>query len=409
MTDLCYRSLGSTTGVTMAELKRRIGLGLLVFYGLGVMIGAGIYVLVGEVAAVAGVRAPLAFLFAGAVALPTALTYGELSARIPESGGEVSYLRATRAGPLWWLLLGAAIIAGGTVSAAAVLTGGSGYLADITGLDPTYGKIALGAFIILVAIVGVVESLWVAAVFTVIEILGLALVAYAGFLAPPSADWVAAEMPAYSGIGLAGLLAFFAFIGFEDIVNMAEETVDPAKTLPRAILVALVGTTLIYALVSWAAVRAVPLAELAGSKAPLAAVVSTSFAGMGPFLSAVAVVAALNGVLAQIVMAARVLMSLGRNWSPLRIFAAINPRFRTPMRASLLVGGIVVLAALSLPMATLAETTSILLLSIFCAMNAVLLVLKRRPAPKPVFEVSPFVPWAGLILSAALVIAAQIL
>ena len=127
----------------MTDLKRRIGLGLLVFYGLGVMIGAGIYVLVGEVAAVAGVHAPWAFVLAGVVALPTALSYGELSARIPESGGEVAYLRATKAHPLWWLLLGTAIITGGTVSAAAVLTGGAGYLAELTGIDPTHGKIGL--------------------------------------------------------------------------------------------------------------------------------------------------------------------------------------------------------------------------------------------------------------------------
>ena len=309
----------------MTELNRRIGLGLLVFYGLGVMIGAGIYVLVGEVASVAGTLSPYAFLLAGLVALPTALSYGELSARIPESGGEVAYLRAVAPRPLWWLILGAAIITGGTVSAAAVLTGGAGYLASLTGLDPMVAKIGLGVLITIVAVIGVVESLSVAALFTIIEVLGLCFVAYAGFTAPAGADWVAAEVPAYTGIGLAGLLAFFAFIGFEDIVNMAEETINPARNLPLAILIALVGTTLIYAVVSWAAVRAVPADVLATSSAPLAEVVATRFAGMGPYLSAIAVVAALNGVLAQTVMASRVLMSLGRRWSPLAFFASAEP------------------------------------------------------------------------------------
>ncbi|MGR3758707.1 APC family permease [Roseobacteraceae bacterium NS-SX3] len=383
----------------MAEpLKRRIGLGLLTAYGVGVMVGAGIYVLVGAVAADAGVWAPLAFVIAGVIAAPTALSYAEFSTRLPEAAGEAAFVGAGLSSQALAVLVGLAVVAAGTISAGAVLRGGAGYLTAATGISGPLAIVAMGAALTAVAVIGVLESLSLAAVFTAIELAGLGLVIWAGTSGTVSPDWSAPVAPVWSGIGLGAVLAFFAFIGFEDIVNMAEEAAEPERTLPRAILISLAVTSVIYGLVSWAAVRAVPLEALAASQSPLALVWQTARGGSADFLSAIAVFAALNGVLAQIVMAARVLFGLGKRTPVLRPFRHAHPRFGTPVLATVLIGAAVILAALFVPVAQLAGVTSSILLSVFVLVNLALILQKRR-APGAVFEVPMAVPVLGLVLS----------
>ncbi|MEQ3678711.1 amino acid permease [Pseudophaeobacter sp.] len=388
------------------QLKRRIGLGLLTAYGIGVMVGAGIYVLVGAVAAEAGVLAPLAFLLAGLIAAPTALSYAEFSSRLPEAAGEAAYVGQGFNSKFFAIFVGLAVVVAGTVSAGAVLRGGAGYFAAATGIDAELAIIGMGAALVLVAIIGVLESFALVAVFTLIEVLGLALVVWAGFSASASPDWNAAlplaEMittPGLAtGIAFGAVLAFFAFIGFEDIVNMAEEVRNPTRILPQAIVISLAVTSVIYALVCWAAVRTVPLDALASSESPLALVWQQSQGGNARFLSAIAVFAALNGVLAQIVMASRVLYGLGGRTTGLAAFRHAHPRFGTPVRATILIGLAVLVAAYWLPVAQLASVTSATLLSVFVLVNLALILQKRRQPEAP-FQVPFAVPVVGLILS----------
>ncbi len=385
----------------MAEpLKRRIGLGLLTAYGVGVMVGAGIYVLVGAVAGQAGIFAPLSFLLAGLIAAPSALSYAELSTRIPEAAGEAAFIEKGLG--LHWLsvLVGLAIVVAGTVSAAAVLRGGTGYLVSVVDLPPDGVIVALGLALTLVAVIGVLESMAMAALFTVVELIGLLLVIWAGGTATPSADWAAPAQIVWVGVGGGAVLAFFAFIGFEDIVNMAEEVANPEHVLPRAIILSLLITSVIYAGVSLAAVRAVPLAELYTSNRPLALVWEHATGRSAAFLSLIAVVAALNGVLAQIVMAARVLFGLGRREPRLAGFHHAHPRLGTPVRATLLVGAAVILTALLLQVAVLAELTAAVLLAVFVMVNLSLIFLKRR-TPEAPFRVPTWVPYLGLIAALA--------
>lgn len=381
-------------------LNRRIGLGLLTAYGVGVMVGAGIYVLVGAVAADAGIHAPFAFLLAGIIAAPTALSYSEFSTRLPEAAGEAAYVGQGLNSQLFAVIVGLAIVAAGTVSAGAVLRGGVGYLTNTIAIEPWLGVLVLGALLTMVAIFGVLESLALAAIFTVIELIGLLLVIWAGLSAPASAEWVVSTSIPWAGIGLGAVLAFFAFIGFEDIVNMAEEVSNPERTLPRAILISLVVTSGLYALVAWAAVRSVPIEGLAASRSPLALVWETTRGGNAAFLSAIAVFAALNGVLAQIVMASRVLYGLGKRNRALSVFRQAHPRFGTPVLATGLLGAAVILAALFVPVARLAEVTSSILLSVFVLVNLALILQKRR-APEAPFRVPMAVPVVGLVLSLA--------
>lgn len=382
------------------QLKRRIGPGLLTAYGVGVMVGAGIYVLVGAVAAQSGLWAPLAFLMAGVIAAPTALSYAEFSTRVPEAAGEAAYVGLGLSSQTLAVLVGLAIVVAGTVSAGAVLRGGVGYLTHAIDVPVIPATLVLAAILIGVAIVGVLESMALVAVFTVIELAGLALVVWAGFSADPVAEWSAPPALVWSAVASGAVLAFFAFIGFEDIVNMAEEVEQPDRTLPVAILAALGITTVIYALVSVAAVRAVPVGSLSGSESPLALVWQAARGGDAAFLSSIAVFAALNGVLAQIVMASRVLYGLGLRTPALAVFHHAHPRFGTPVLATALIGVAVLVAALTLRVAVLAEVTSTILLSVFVLVNLSLILLKRR-VPEAPFRVSPLVPVVGLVLSVA--------
>lgn len=381
-------------------LKRRIGLGLLTAYGVGVMVGAGIYVLVGAVAAEAGLLAPLAFVLAGVIAAPTALSYAEFSTRLPEAAGEAAFVAKGLQAPWLGTLVGLVIVLAGAVSAAAVLRGGVGYLGAVTGLPAAPSVIVIGAVLAAVAVAGVLESLALAALFTVIEVVGLGMVVFAGASAAPVAEFQIPDEIVWSGVTAGAVLAFFAFIGFEDIVNMAEEVREPERVLPRAILLSLGITSLLYALVSWAAVRAVPLERLGASEQPLALVWQVSQGGSAAFLSLIAVAAALNGVLAQMVMASRVLFGLGRRSAWLAGFHHAHPRFGTPVRATVLIGVAVIGGALTLPVAHLAGLTSTLLLAVFVLVNAALILMKRR-VPEAAFRVPMAVPVFGLLAALA--------
>lgn len=395
------------------SLKRRIGLGLLTAYGVGVMVGAGIYVLVGAVVGEAGALAPLAFLLAGLIAAPTALSYSEFSSRLPEAAGEAAYVGQGFSSQSLAVFVGLAIVLAGTNSAGAVLRGGAGYLSAATGVDPQIAILAMGLALVLVAIIGVLESFALVAVFTLIEVLGLALVIWAGFSSEASVDWQQAGPVAeimlrpgmMVGVAFGAVLAFFAFIGFEDIVNMAEEVRNPTRVLPRAILISLAITSLIYALVCWAAVRSVSLEVLAQSQSPLALVWQETQGGNARFLSAIAVFAALNGVLAQIVMASRVLFGLGGKTKGLALFHEAHPRFGTPVRATVLIGLAVLMAAYFVPLAQLAELTSATLLAVFVLVNLALILQKRRQ-PKAPFLVPMTVPVFGFALSLVALITA---
>ena len=392
------------------HLRRRIGVGLLTLYGVGVMVGAGIYVLVGEAAGQAGDWAPLAFLIAGLVAAPTAASYGELAARFPEAGGEAAYLREAFGLPGLPQLAAVMICGGATISAAAVLQGGVGYLRDLVPLPSATLIVAMGLLLGVAALAGVLESLTLAAAFTLAEVGGLLFVSGAGLFGAPAAETsaeAAAAQAVVEGVPLAGLaaaalLGFFAFIGFEDMVNIAEETEDAPRAVPRAIGLALAITAALYALVVFAALRAVPAAELAASERPLSLVVDRALGWGGPLLSTVAIFAAMNGVLAQIVMASRLIYGASRDVPALRVLATVNARFGTPGRTTALATALVIGVAATVPLLELATTSATILLMAFCAMNAALIRLHRRgPAPAGTFRVPRWTPWLGLVASLA--------
>lgn len=392
-------------------LKRRVGFWLLTLYGVGVMVGAGVYVLIGEVAGLAGYWTPVAFVLAGMAAAATAASYAELSTRLPESAGEAAYVREAFGSQAFSVLVGLAVASVGVISAAAILQGGVGYLRSLIDTPELPTILVVGLLMGGLAAIGVAESLIAAAVLTMIEVVGLLIVAGVGFLgggggaaevvvSAPEIGW-----PGVAGIGAATFLAFFAFIGFEDMVNMAEETRDTSRTMPRAILAAFIIVAALYAIVSAAAVHAVAPEALAESRRPLALVFETATGRSAGFIAAIAVAAALNGVLAQIVMSARVGYGLGRRTPWLSWLHHAHPRLGTPLRATAIATLIVMALAMFAPLSGLAGASTTILVLVFLAMNIALIRLKRRGPPPPgAPDVGMATPLLGVFFSALILV-----
>jgi len=389
-------------------LKRVLGLTLVVLYGLGVTIGAGIYVLIGATAGQAGIYAPVSFCIAALVMAPTAASFAELSSRMPVSAGEAAYVREGLNSRGLALIVGLLVVTAGVVSAAAVAIGAAGYISVFIeapdGLIISLVVLAMG----LAAAWGILESVFLAGVLTLIEIGGLAVIVVAGIGNDPSIVLRFGEVVPgsfdpliWSGVFSAGLLAFFAFIGFEDLVNIAEEVKEPLKVLPWAIFLTLVLSTLIYVSVVSIAVLSVPLEGLAASKAPLGYVYERVTGGSSLVISAIAVVATLNGIIVQMIMASRVLYGLSAQGDLPGILSQISPATRTPLIATALVAAIILVLSLAFPIEGLAEMTSRVTLTIFSLVNLALLRLKLREdaPPEDIFTVGLWVPVAGLSAS----------
>ncbi|NNG06063.1 MAG: amino acid permease [Inquilinus sp.] len=395
------------------HLRRSLSLPLLTLYGLGTTIGAGIFALIGKVAGNAGVFAPVSFLVASLLAAFSALSFAELSARFPRAAGEAVYVREGLQSHRLALAVGLLVALSGTVSAAAIVNGAVGYVHDFVGLPGVAIIVGIVLVLGLTAAWGIRESVTLASLFTVIEIGGVLLVIWAGWRAAGHAPGILPPTPTFDvGIGagiLAGaVLAFYAFLGFEDMVNVAEEVKDVRRTLPLAILLTMAVTALLYVLLSMAAVRAVPPAELAASAAPMTLVFQRGTGWSGEAISLIAIFAILNGALIQMIMASRVLYGLSAQGQLPALLGMVNPRTRTPLPATVLVIGAVLALALLLPIEPLARTTSLLVLTVFSLVNLSLWRLKRREqglgrpgmVPRWVPAVGVFVSVAFIVLEA---------
>jgi amino acid transporter len=394
-----------------AELSRSINLPLLTLYGLGTTIGAGIYVVIGETAAAAGYYLPAVFLIAAFVAGLSAASFAELSTRYPVSAGEAAYLRAGLGFSGLSLLTGLAVALSGAISSATLLQGGAGYLGEVIPLPQQALFIILLLAIGALVAWGILKSLLLTAIITLVEIGGLALV-----IAYAPADPVTLVMRAAAAAGpldftvLAGmsaaiLLAFFAFIGFEDMVNVVEEVENPRRTMPAAIGLTLIITTLLYVWIALIAVNAVDPAELGGNNAPLA-LIFTSLSGHGVWIfSVIGTLAVINGVIIQLIMGSRVIYGLARLGQLPAILGYVSNRTRTPLYATALMCVVILALGLTLSLRDLAQTTSALTLAAFALVNLSLIIIKLRPEqPKDIFRVPAAVPVLGFASSVSLLV-----
>jgi amino acid transporter len=208
------------------------------------------------------------------------------------------------------------------------------------------------------------------------------------------------------GLVSATLLAVFAFIGFEALVNVSEELHEPERTLPRAIFLTLALTTLLYVLVVWVALVAVPAGELAASKAPLALAFERLTGASPRTMSAIAVVATLNGIVVQIILASRVLYGLAHQGSLPPVFREVSPVTQTPLLATAVAAALILVFALALPLEGLADLSARFTLVLFAIVNLALIRIKAREQapPRRIYLAPRWVPWAGLASCLALLL-----
>ena len=397
-------------------LKRCINYPLLTFYGLGTIVGAGIYVLLGKVAGYAGYSAPFAFLIASIVAGFTAFTYGELSSRFPKSAGEALYI--ARAFDRKWLsaITGYSIVAVGIISSATIVNGFVGYLEVFVKLPPWLVIFILVLVLGTVAAWGISQSVKLATFITLLELGGLLFVLVAaGDVLVDLPDKFSLMLPtatafSFQGLFLGAFLAFYAFIGFEDMVNIAEEVEDAPRTLPKAILTAIIVSSLLYVGIALVAVLAIPPETLGKSDAPMADIIAQRTNVSPLIISAISLVAIINGALIQIIMATRVLYGMSNQGIGTRLFQQINPKTRTPLWSTFFVSIAVLVMALWFPIVTLASITSFITLIIFTMMHLALIRIKTskvrqlEDSEKGAVSFPVWIPVTGTVFSILLLI-----
>lgn len=389
---------------------------LITFFGLGSILGAGIYALIGKVAGEAGYYAPLSFVVASIIASFSALSYAELSSRYPVSGGEAIYIYEGFHLRRLSIIAGLLIVGAGIMSSAAISHGFAGYfkvfaVGYMPALEtvPSSAIIAALLFILtLLAIWGIKQSVAVASLMTLLEIFGLALVIWVGVDETPlmQQNYAAIAETDYSfsmmGVFAGAFLAFYAYLGFEDMANVAEEAKDPQRNLPRAIILAMVISTLLYAGVASVSVLLVDPRQLAMSAAPLAEVYTAATGKAPVVVSLIGMFAVVNGALIQLIMASRLLYGMGhRGWLPLW-FSRIYAPTRTPVNSTLVIASLILTFAVLLPIIQLAEMTSLMILIVFALINLALIKVKQRlphPASGRVFSI--WIPRLGLVTAVA--------
>ena len=398
------------------KLNRVVTLPLLVLYGLGTMVGGGFYALMGKVAGEAAVYAPVALLCSGGLALLSGLAIAELASRFPDSSGPVRYIREGFGREWLARTIGVLMILTGVVSAAALAVATIGFLQDFASVPQKTAIVLLVLAMGAVAGWGIGKSVAVVTVITVIEVGALlyaATVAEADTL-EVARQWREFVPPleggAWLGIFSGAFLAFYAFIGFEDMATMAEEVKDVRRSLPRAIIISVLLTILLYVAVAMIAVASIGPARLAASNTPVAAMVQGHGWYSTTGLGIVSLLTGLNGALVQIIMASRVVYGMARQGrGPATAWLAkVNPGTRTPLRATALITGVILVLAVLFPLTTLAKVTSAIILVVFGALNVALWVIKRRDPDRDGegLRLPLWLPIVGA-LSAALVLSFQ--
>ncbi|MEX1254070.1 MAG: APC family permease [Dehalococcoidia bacterium] len=358
-----------------AKLRRSLGLFETTLGGIGIILGAGIYALVGEVAGKAGDALWLSFLMAAGMAAVIGLGYAELASTFPRAGADFEYTRRAL-GPRAAFVVGWLIVIGNLVAAAAVALGFGGYLSYFIDLPAT--PLALGALVVatLIAFYGIKQAVWTSIVLTFVEAAGLIFIITIGVPHLGDADLLETQHGA-TGVFSGAALVMFAFIGFEQVATLAEETRDAARIVPRALLISLAVTTVLYLLVAVASVSVLGWEALSSSDAPLADVAAEVLGGRASdFVAVVALFSTGNTILLLLVAASRLIYGMADTNALPRFLAWVHPRAQTPVRAIAL--SLVVSAgfALSGDLALVAGATNFAVFIGFAAVNLSLIVLR---------------------------------
>ena len=392
----------------MSELKRNMGLFQLTMYGVGLILGAGIYVLIGEAAGFAGDSVWIAFVLGSIVALFAGFSYAELSSIFPKAAAEYVFIKNAFKSNFFAFLIGWLTAITSIITAATVALGFGGYFSEFVDIPIIISAIGLLVVLSIVNFIGIKESAWTNTIFTLIEAFGLILIIVIGFTFsnPEPVNYL--ESPSgFTGIAIAFVLIFFAFIGFEDMANVAEEVKRPKKTLPRAIILSVVISGILYILVSLAVVRVVNWEELATSAAPMALVAER---GLGSeahiLLSSIALFAITNTVLITLVAGSRMFYGMAKEKVFPKILEKIHFKTKTPWIAIIVI--LITSAAITLvgDIVIVANITVFAIVITFASINLAVIVLRyTEPNIERKFKVPinigkfPILPLFGLGIS----------
>ena len=414
----------TASGEQPTELKRVMGPKLLLLFIVGDILGTGVYALTGEVAGEVGGAAWAPFFAAFAVATITAFSYLELVTKYPQAGGAATFIHKAFGLHFVTFFVAFAVMCSGITSASTASNAFAGFLRDGLQLDWGNGSvplllIALG-FMTVIALInfrGVGESVKTNVVLTLVELSGLLLIIFIGLYAVTQgqADFSrvmvfesAAGKGAFMAVTMATSLAFFAMVGFEDSVNMAEETHEPAKTFPKIMLTGLGITGIIYVLVSITAVALVPVGHLTDPErdSALTQVVAAGAPGLPfdrifPFIGMFAVA---NSALINMLMASRLLYGMAKQQVLPAPLGMVHKGRQTPWASilftTLIAFGLityVVLDSESDVVSLLGGTTSLLLLCVFAVVNVAVLVLRKDPVETDYFRAPTLLPYLGIV------------
>lgn len=389
-------------------LKRSLGPFLLTFSGLGIILGAGIYSVIGVAAGITGESVWLAFVASGAVAAFTAVAYAELATTYPKASAEFTYIeRALPEVPSVATTIGLLVGFSGVATAASVALAFGGYLVGFVDVPPILTALVLLGVVVLVNVIGTRQAASVTALFTLVEICGLVAVIVVGANSPRFGDALASVPSASLAQGTA--LVFFAFLGFENIANLAEEAKRPSRDLPIAIFASLGIATLLYVLVALAVVALVSPATLGASDAPLVTAVRAGDPRIAGALGGVALFATANTALASILVASRVLYGMGRAKALPALLGRLLPKRKTPWLATVVTGAVAIALLPLGEVALVASVSSFAALVAFVCVDIALIVLRRRdPDRERPFRVPgaiagvPVIAVVGILASVAL-------
>ena len=358
------------------KLRRVISLRQVIFYGVGVIIGAGIYSIIGPAAGITGNSLWISFLVAAITALFTGLCYCEISTMFPKAAAEYVYVRKAFGSRFFAFLIGWLVIITGVLSAATVSLGFAGYFKSLFGFSLIPIALVLIAALSFINFKGMKESSRFNTFLVFVTIIGLLAVIFTG--APSFGKVNYLEFPSgYKGVFSAAILIFFAYIGFEDIANVAEETKNPRKVLPRAIIFSVLITTVFYILTSISAVSLADYKELAASDAPLSLAVSKVFGQRAfIFISATALFTTAGTVLIILVVTSRMLYGMAKERSLPKFLTSLHQNNRTPWLAVLTTAFFSMIFVFLGDIRSVAELTSLAALVTFTTVNISLIWLR---------------------------------
>src|SRR3989338_2799467 len=391
------------------RLKRELGLFSVTVAGIGIILGAGIYALIGLAAGETGNTLWISFLISAIVAAFTGLSYAELSSIFKGDAGEYDYINAGFGRKLAGFV-SLLVIFTGIVSAATVALGFAGYLSSLISIKYLFAGIGIIVLMTFLNFFGIKESNKFNLIATSIEFLGLLIIIFLGFGNFGKVDLF--EMPnGFYGVFKAGALVFFAYMGFETIIKLSDEVKDPQKTIPKAIIWSVVITTVVYILVSIAAVSIMPADQIAGSNSPLADVAASVF-GSPAFiiLGIIALFSTSDTILITLLTTSRMIYGMSeRKFLPL-IFSKVHKKRRTPYLAVFVTGLIALFFTFFEDIGFIADLTTVLMFATFALVNLAAITLRYKVKKKRKFRMPlnignfPVIALLGVLVSLAMLV-----